>query len=396
LRLSAITVHKQGRAFAFSQPDPWPVPVDGARLLDDIQAQIRRHIVMSDHAADTAALWVLHTYLVSQFGVSPRLAIVSPEKGCGKTTLLDVLSHLVPRPLLAANISVAATFRILEMHQPTLLIDEADTFLKNNDELRGILNSGHRQNGSVIRIVGDDLEPRAFATYSACAIAKIGNLPPTLADRSVTIELRRRLPYEKIDGFRFDRTVRLDELARRASRWAIDGAGLIKGADPDMPSGVHNRAADNWRPLLAIADAVGEGWSERARRAAFSASADRVAEDSIQLMLLADIRAIFQKEDADRLPSAGIVAALTALEGRPWGEYRNGAPISQSGLARLLSVYKISPGTIRIDGATPKGYYLSQFEDAFERYLPASEEKAATPPQSRNSCTFPKDQSATS
>jgi hypothetical protein len=224
----------------------------------------------------------------------------------------------------------------------------------------------------VVRIVGDDLEPRVFRTYSACAIAKIGNLPPTLADRSVTIELRRRRSDEKIEEFRFDRTAHLDELARQAARWAWDNFAIVKGADPNMPPGIHNRTADNWRPLLAIADAAGQGWPERARRAAVDAVAKCVTEDSIRLMLLSDIRAIFNERQVGRLPSAVLVAALTRMESRPWGEFRNGAPISQNGLARMLSAYKICPGTIRIDEATPKGYYLSQFEDVFERYLPES------------------------
>ena len=154
--------------------------------------------------------------------------------------------------------------------------------------------------------------------------------------------MRRRLADEKIEGFRFDRTAHLDELGRKAIRWAMDNVDRLKGADPEMPPGVYNRAADNWRPLLAIADAIGDGWSERARRAVLAAAADRVIEDSIQLMLLADIRAIFRERGADRLASADIVAALTVREGRPWGEYRNGAPISQNGLAKLLSAYKIS------------------------------------------------------
>ena len=129
------------------EPEPWPEPVNGAELLGRSAASIRRHVVMSDHAADTAALWGLHTYLLDCFGISPRLAITSPEKGCGKTTLLDVLSRLVTRPLPTANATAAAIFRIVEMQQPTLLIDEADTFLSENGELRGILNSGHRQGG---------------------------------------------------------------------------------------------------------------------------------------------------------------------------------------------------------------------------------------------------------
>ena len=59
------------------------------------------------------------------------------------------------------------------------MIDEADSFLRDNEELRGVLNSGHRKGGAVLRNVGDDHEPRSFSTYSACAIALIGQLPPT-------------------------------------------------------------------------------------------------------------------------------------------------------------------------------------------------------------------------
>ena len=249
---------KQGHAVNLPEPEPWSEPVDGAELLDALSANIRRYVVMSDHAADTAALWAVHTHLLDCFGISPRLAITSPEKGCGKTTALDVVSRLVSRPLPTANASAAAIFRVVELQRPTLLIDEADTFLPENEELRGILNSGHRQGGSVIRTVGEDFEPRSFSTYSACAIALIGRLPATLADRSVPIELRRRRPDEPIEPFRFDRTDHLDQLARKAARWALDNADRIRDADPVMPAGVFNRVADNWRPLLAIADAAGE------------------------------------------------------------------------------------------------------------------------------------------
>jgi putative DNA primase/helicase len=154
--------------------------VDGAELLNDLATAIRRHVVMAECQADTTALWAAHTYLLDCFGISPRLAITSPEKGCGKTTLLDVVSRLVWRPLPTANVTAAAIFRIIEAHRPALLIDEADTFLPDNEELRGVLNSSHRLGGAVIRTVGDDHEPRQFSTYSACAIALIGKLPGTL------------------------------------------------------------------------------------------------------------------------------------------------------------------------------------------------------------------------
>jgi putative DNA primase/helicase len=321
----------------------------------------------------TAALWVVHTYLLDCFGISPRLAITSPEKGCGKTTALDVLARLVWRPLPTANVTVSAMFRVIDMRRPTLLIDEADTFLPDNDELRGILNSGHRhgEGGSVIRTVGEEFEPRTFSTYSACAVALIGKLPGTLADRSVPIELRRRRPDEPVEPFRFDRTGHLDQLARKAARWTADNADRIRAADPDMPASIFNRAADNWRPLLAIADEAGGEWPTRARRAAQHAGAATGGdEQSLRVRLLSDIRSIFAERLVDRLPSVELVAALVVIEGGPWAEWKAGKAITANGLARLLAPFHIMPDTIRMGDRTPKGYQLARFEDAFERYLP--------------------------
>ena len=360
----------QGRALSLPEPEPWPQPVDGGELFDAIATSIRGHVVLSEHAAVTAALWVLHTFLLHCFMVSPRLAITSPEKGCGKTTLLDVLARLVMRALACANATTAAIFRVVEMQQPTLLIDEADTFLPENEELRGILNSGHRQGGSVIRTVGEDFEPRAFSTYSACAIALIGRLPGTLADRSVPIDLRRRRPNEAIAAFRFDRTDMLDQLARQAARWAMDNADNVRAADPKIPAGVFNRVADNWRPLLAIADAAGGEWPARARRAVQSVLAAAGEDASARVTLLADIRAIFAELRMDRLASAELVEALVAIEGRPWAEWKAGKPITANSLARLLAPFGIAPDGMRIGSRTPRGYQLVAFADAFGRYLP--------------------------
>jgi putative DNA primase/helicase len=362
---------KQGRALSLPERDPWPDPVSGAELLDELSASIRRYVVMPDDAADMAALWTVHTYLVDALGISPRLAVTSPERGCGKTTLLDVLLCLVQRPLPTANATASAIFRVVEMRRPTLLIDEGETFLLENEELRGILNSGHRRGGSVIRTVGDDFEPRSFSTYSACAIALIGRLPATLADRSVSVELRRRLSDEAIEAFRFDRIEHLDQLARKAARWATDNTDRIRDADPDMPAGVFNRMADNWRPLLAIADVVGCEWPSRARRALEMSGAPAAGdEQSVRALLLADIRTIFAERCAERLASAELVETLAAIEGRPWAEWKAGKAITANGLARLLAPFAIVPDTIRLGDRTPKGYHRHQFEDAFARYLP--------------------------
>jgi putative DNA primase/helicase len=188
----------------------------------------------------------------------------------------------------------------------------------------------------------------------------------------VSIELRRRRPDEPVKPFRFDRTGHLDQLARKGARWAADNTDRIRAADPDtdMPDGIFDRAADNWRPLLAIADAASGEWPARARGAAQSASGANGDDQSIGANLLADIRAIFAERRVDRLPSVELVEALVAIESRPWAEWKRGKAITANGLARLLVSFGITPGTIRTANGTPKGYQLAQFEDAFARYLP--------------------------
>ncbi|MGH6800711.1 MAG: hypothetical protein ACRECZ_04720, partial [Methylocella sp.] len=209
-----------GRPLEFEEPEAWDSPVDGVALIAELEAAISRYVVMPEGAAFTVALWILHAFCFDAFPCTPRLAITSPVKRCGKTTLLDVIAALTPRPLPAANITSAATFRTIEAARPTLMIDEADTFLSENEELRGILNSGHRASGQVIRTVGDDFEPRAFATHCPVAIAMIGKLPDTLADRAIHVEMKRRAPGEKVSRLRIGRAPELAEAVRKAARWA--------------------------------------------------------------------------------------------------------------------------------------------------------------------------------
>jgi putative DNA primase/helicase len=361
----------QGRPLSLEDVEPWDDPVEGAILLDEIVVALRRYVSMSINEAIATALWAIHTYAFEAFTCSPRLAITSPEKGCGKTTLLDVLSCLVARPLMASNITAPAVFRTVEYSKPTLIVDEADTFLRDNDELRGVLNSGHRRGGQVIRVCGEENEPRAFSTYAPATIAMIGDLPDTLNDRSIQIRLRRRLPEEKIVTFRIDRTDDLKRLARMARRFADDNADRFIGADPEIPSALYNRLADNWRPPLAIADAAGGEWPVRARAAAV-AICGATEDQSIRTQLLGDIHAIFADRDADRLPSQELVNALVSLEDRPWPDWKNGKPLATTGLARLLKPLSIFSGSKRYsDGTNAKGYNLSDFQDAFTRYLPA-------------------------
>jgi putative DNA primase/helicase len=314
---------------------------------------------------------VIGSHRFSAFAIFPRLFITAAEMQSGKTTLLDVLSQLVPRPLLASNITAAALFRTINVAKPSLLLDEADSYAQESEELRGIINSGHRVDGTVIRTVGDQFEPRSFGVFSPMAIAAIGELAATILDRSIVIRLRRRRLDEVIEPLRLDHPpVELKTLARQAARWAADHGHELVAADPPMPPAIMNRAADNWRPLLAIADLAGGEWPTRGRGTALKLALAGV-EGSARIQLLADIRAGFAAKNTDRLSSETLVEHLVSLEDRPWPEWGKARkPISKVQIARMLKPLSISPGTIRLaDGSTPKGYHKTAFEDAFARYL---------------------------
>jgi putative DNA primase/helicase len=227
----------QGRPLDLHEPEPWPDPVDGAELLDELVAVVRRHVVLGGAEAEAVALWALAAHAFAAFRIFPRLFVTAPERGCGKSTLLDLLSLLVPRPVPVANITAAALFRTIEAARPTLLLDEADAYARDDEDLRSMLDSGHSRIGFVVRCVGDNYEPRQFSVWAPVVLAAIGRLPGTVEDRSIKIGLRRRRPDETIRQLRLDRAEALDRLARMAARWAGDSACELAIADPPMPEG---------------------------------------------------------------------------------------------------------------------------------------------------------------
>lgn len=165
--------------------------------------------------------------------------------------------------------------------------------------VRGIVNSGHARDGAVIRLVGDDHEPREFSTWAPVAIASIGELPGTIADRSIIVPMRRRRPDETVERLRLDNLEIFQPLARKCPRWAKDRVQTLTNIDPNVPAYLHDRAADNWRPLLAIADIAGGDWPARAWESARLLSADEAGEDdSVRIALLSISRVFSMKPKA--------------------------------------------------------------------------------------------------
>ena len=118
------------------------------------------------------------------------------------TRVNSKLEAVVANPIQASNISSAAVYRSIERWHPTLIVDEADTFLRDNTELRGILNAGHRRNAFVLRVEGDDHEPRRFSVWCPKVIAMIGKPHATLSGRSIVVELKRKTMLEKRERFK--------------------------------------------------------------------------------------------------------------------------------------------------------------------------------------------------
>jgi hypothetical protein len=302
--------------------------------LDLVHHLLWRYVEMTPHQFVAVSLWIAHTFVYQRFTVTPRLMVTSPVRGCGKTTLLDLLEALCVRPLKSDSITAASIYHAVDREHPTLLIDEADNLgLPFNGALRAVLNSEHRRGGKVTRYHGG--QARSFSTFAPVAVAAIGTLPLPVMHRSIVIHMARRdgrHQLTRLDMDDADTKADLNVAYRMMFRWASD-AELT--SDPPMPAPLRDRQADNWRPLIAIADAFGSHWARRAREAAILWAGEHHDEDAA-VVLLRDIRDIFEERGVDRLPSRAMVDHLSGADDAPWSEWR--------GINRKQQPHKLSPG----------------------------------------------------
>jgi hypothetical protein len=357
---------------------------ESAPPLDEIHAFLGRFIAYpSPHAQVAHTLWIAHAHLMDAWESTPRIAFLSPEPGSGKTRALEVTELLVPNAVEAVNVTPAYLFRKVGEHSPTILYDEIDTVFgpkaKDNEEIRGLLNAGHRRGAVAGRCVvrGKIVETEEIPAYCAVALAGLGGLPDTLLSRSIVIRMKRRAPGESIQSYR--RRVHQPDgtkLYDRLVEWAPLVKYQVSGAWPDMPAGIEDRDADVWESLLAIADAVGGEWPKRARVAAVALVAEsRQSTPSLGIRLLADLKKVFGENEV--MATAAILDSLHALDESPWGDLR-GKPLDARGLANYLRQYEVTSQSVRVGGWHGKGYQRSDLWDAWSRYLPLSPNESGT------------------
>ena len=374
----------QGKRVTLVDVEPWPDPVNGADVLDQVAERIGHYMVLPPGAADVTALWCAHTHCYKSFMHTPRLAANSAEKQSGKTTLRDVLAEFVARPLLTENTTSAVLFRLVSGQFPTLLADEYDSWLKENEELRGLLNAGHRRGAVVHRCEGDGNEVRGFAVFAPVVLCGIGALPGTLHDRAIPLRLVRATKDEIKACARFDsRHVEVEqELNRKLARFIADNRAKIEKFEPILPDSMYNRVADNWRPLFAIAQIAGGDWPGRCVAAYGKLISDEFEDvETLRVALLTDIQQIFagtwppldegeEPSPKDRIFSKDLCEKLADMKERPWPEVCKGKPITERWLARNLAAFGIRPKLLRIDDAGPaRGYEAADFADTFVRYV---------------------------
>jgi Protein of unknown function (DUF3631) len=351
-----------------TRSEVWPDPVNGSKLVGDIQQRLKEHVIMQPEHYMACALWVLHAHCHEAAMHSPILMITAPTIGCGKTRLLECLKYMVPRPLLTADPTPAAIFHAVERSKPTFLIDEAEnTSATSNKQMRAVLNHGHTRDGVVTRKDGE------YSVWAPKAVAlnDYAQLHATLQSRSIIIGLKRKSPEEEVSRVnpardRYDAQDPFNTIRMKCLRWHKDNIEKLQDVDPDLPSELADRNKDNWRQLIAIADLCER--PERARKAAVAITQQELQEPTIQEQVLRDIKRLFDRHGSPLPSKEVIVPELLNMQDGPWTRAPNGKPLNVTSLSHLLKPFKIRPREERLPGKRAQCYRIEQFVDAFARY----------------------------
>jgi uncharacterized protein DUF3631 len=246
----------------------------------------------------------MHSWIYDRYRHTPRLAVLSPIRGCGKTSLLSTIRGLAARADRLDDVTPAALIRLTHTKR-TVLLDEADTIdFSRHSKFRKIMNSGHADDGASALLLGGVM--RSFSTFAPMAIAAIGTLPLTVMDRSLTINMQRGTrPLRRLGDADTDSDLRT--VRQLIEEWA---SAVVLDLDPPIPAELRGRAADNWRPLISIALSFGEEWGEATRNAAIALESGRADED-LGVQLLRDTRDIFNAELVDRISRAALSQACS-------------------------------------------------------------------------------------
>lgn len=356
-------------------------------LLEALVTFYRKYAVYpTEHHYVVLVLWVAHSYVYEEFDTSPRLFLDSAVPACGKTRTLELLDETARSPLMAFSASPAALIRTIDKGGRTILMDEIDTLYNKNggagsEDVTAVVNAGYKNGARVPRCVGQgmDIDVVELDAYAPMALAGLhSNVPEAVRSRSIHFRMKKRKPSETVSPFyRRDVSEEAQPLRDSLEEWLEPIREQVRAARPRMPTGVEDRAAEVWEPLLVIADLAGGEWPKRAREACkhFVFAKSGYARP-IGIDLLSDIKIIFGSNE--KMASADLVAALVAIPDAPWNDIR-GSFLNQAALANFLRPFDVRPKTIRQPGGvTAKGYVVTGeggLAEAWERNLRPDDEQ---------------------
>jgi hypothetical protein len=277
----------------------------------------------------------------------------------------------------------------LENKTLTLIMDEAEVLGIKGDRseaFREILNAGYRRGQYVLRCertADGPYEVQQFNVYCPKVIVLIGNLTDTLADRCIPIAMRRRKPGQQVARFFYSQSARAAKRFRKElENWAKASRRKVQSRNRQDLEFLEDREAELWIPLFSVCRVVAPDRVGQLKEIALSISGRKLSDEPTEfgVLLLRDIRDIFENGKQDRFPSAALIQLLTDIEESPWATWAQGRGLDQRGLARLLRPFGIESHNLRLeDNRIAKGYTWEDFGEAWATYLPG--DAAATPLQ---------------
>lgn len=333
-----------------------------AHVIDHVRGFITRYVNLpGEHYADILALYALHTHAFDTARTTPYIYLTSKGPGSGKTRVMEVLSEICRASNMQAGITGPTFFALIEARKPTFFMDEVDTIYggAKNEELRGVLNSGYKHNGSIARADKSSEDGfRDYSTFCPKVLAGIdnGQVPDTVLDRSITIVLEKAAAGTVEPFYSEDIEDEAADLQDAIRTWYATTSDRLRDRSnrPDALPELSDRQNDIIRPLLTIANQI-PGWGDRARRAFIRALGPQTTPLSPQAKTLLAARDWLDTNQADRISSA----TLQGIAG-----------ISGKQLANWFRAFGIEPGNYKIDGKNARGFLKVNMTDAFDRYLP--------------------------
>ena len=220
--------------------------------------------------------------------------------------------------------------------------------------------------------MGDDHEPKRFTVWGMKAIAGINaiKLAETVTSRAIVFELRKKTKSENVQRLNHVEPDLFNILISKLARFSDDYNEQVKISRPLLPDALGDRDQNNWEPLLKVASVAGGHWLRTAYEVALVMAGATQTTQSVANELLADIQTVFESKQVIKISLVDLNNALCEDTEAPWATYNRGKSLSPRQLSTKLKDYGITSKTIRTNNyETAKGFEVTQFSDAFTRYL---------------------------